>query len=101
MSSVDIISGCVGFDWDDGNATKNWVRHRVSLAESEQVFFNKPLLVADDLEHGGHELRYFILGQTDAKRPLFVVATVRNKLLRVISARDMTRREREAYRSHG
>lgn len=85
------------FDWDGGNAEKNWLRHRVSQAESEQVFFNRPLVVAEDELHSWTELRYYALGRTDAGRLLFVVYTLRGDRVRIISARDMTRREQKDY----
>jgi uncharacterized DUF497 family protein len=87
------------FDWNGGNAMKNWLRHKVTQAESEQVFFNRPLVVADDNLHSETELRHFALGQTDAGRLLFVVYTLRNEgeKVRIISARDMTGRERKEY----
>lgn len=101
MSGLDLIRSCIGFEWDDGNADKNWVLHRVKQQECEQLFFNRPLLVTDDVVHAVAESRWYSLGQSDAKRALFVVFTVRGSLIRVIFARDMTRREREVYRSHG
>lgn len=85
------------FEWDTGNADKNWVRHRVSQAESEQVFFNRPLVTVEDDLHSRDEARYYALGQTDAGRLLFVVYTLRGEKIRVISARDMTSRERKEY----
>jgi uncharacterized protein len=85
------------FDWDGGNAEKNWLRHRVSQAASEQVFFNRPLVVAEDDLHSGTEPRHLALGQTDAGRLLFVVYTLRGDKVRIISVRDMTRRERREY----
>ncbi len=97
MDPYVLLATATGFDWDDGNATKNWTRHRVSAAECEQVFFNAPLLVATDDTHSGQEPRLFALGQTDAARRLFVAFTLRGALLRPISARDMSRRERTAY----
>lgn len=87
-----------GFEWDQGNVTKNWETHHVSPHEAEQVFFNQPLIVADDVKHSRSERRYFVLGQTDDNRALFVAFTLRGDLIRVISARDMSRREREVYR---
>lgn len=87
----------VGFQWDEGNAAKNWRRHEVTQAEAEQVFFNRPLLIADDPEHSDRERRHFALGRTDAGRQLMVVFTPRGSLLRVISARSMSRRERNIY----
>jgi hypothetical protein len=86
-----------GFDWDKGNVEKNWNRHRVTPQESEQVFFNRPLIVADDTTHSLTEKRFFVLGQTDEDRLLFVAFTVRKKKIRVISARDMKRKERKVY----
>jgi uncharacterized DUF497 family protein len=93
----DGLSGCNGFRWDEANATKNWERHRVSQSECEKVFFNHPFVVAVDERHSQEESRYYGLGQTDAGRGLFVVFTIRGDLIGVISARDMSRREREAY----
>jgi hypothetical protein len=85
------------FDWDGGNAVKNWLRHHVSQAESEQVFFNRPLVAAVDDLHSETELRHHALGQTDAGRLLFVAYTLRGDKVRIISARDMTGRERKEY----
>ncbi len=85
------------FDWDGGNAEKNWLRHRVSQSECEQVFFNRPLVVAEDVGHSDSEDRVLALGQTDAGRLLFVVYVLRGEKVRVISARDMTRREQKEY----
>ncbi|MBI5242453.1 MAG: BrnT family toxin [Elusimicrobia bacterium] len=99
MSVID-PSGCSGFDWDKGNAEKNWKKHHVSPSESEQIFFNRPLLVAPDESHSDKEPRFYALGRTDLERPLFVVFTIRGNLIRVICARDMNRREREAFKSH-
>jgi len=88
-----------GFDWSGGNAEKNWDRHGVTPTETEQVYFNRPLLVADDHLHSEKEKRLYVLGQTDSRRELFIVFTMRGKLIRVISARDMNRKERRVYRS--
>ena len=87
-----------GFDWDAANAEKNWTAHQVSPAEAEQVFFNRPLLVADDVRHSRHEQRYYVLGQTDEGRMLFIAFTVRKNKIRVISARDMSRKEEKVYK---
>lgn len=88
-----------GFDWDVGNVEKNLVFHLVTPQEAEQVFFNQPLIAADDSKHSHNEKRYFVLGQTDEDRELFIAFTIRNKRIRVISARDMSRRERKVYHS--
>lgn len=91
------LAQATGFEWDAGNATKNWTRHRVTQAECEQVFFGTPLLVVADESHSQQEARYLALGRTSERRRLFVVFTMRGTLLRVISARPMSRREREEY----
>lgn len=93
----DRLRSCIGFQWDDGNATKNWEKHDVSQVECEQVFFNHPLIVKRDKEHSMNETRYYVLGRTDTDRLLFVVCTVRRDLIRVISARDMTSNEIKRY----
>lgn len=84
-----------GFDWDQGNSDKNWIAHRVSREECEEVFRNRPLV--GELEISGSEERFPTLGETNKGRPLFVVFTVRRNLIRVISARDMSRAERQMY----
>ena len=92
-----IINQCEGFHWDRGNVNKNWHKHKVSPAECEQLFFNRPLVIQDDMKHSEVERRFYALGRTDSKRCLFIAFTVRNKRIRVISARDMSRKEREVY----
>ena len=93
----ETLNRCIGFDWDKGNIHKNWLKHQVSLAECEQLFFNRPLVIQDDIAHSMTEKRLYALGKTDSKRALFVVFTVRNNLIRIISARDMNRKERTVY----
>lgn len=91
------LSQCTGFQWDTGNAEKNWEKHRVTRSECEQAFFNRPLFIVDDEKHSDSERRYYALGQTDKSRHLFIVFTLRGELIRVISARDMSRSERSIY----
>ncbi len=92
------LSKISGFDWNDGNSLKN-AKHSVSMAESEQVFFNAPLLLLTDVKHSQQELRFHALGKTDADRLLHITFTLRDqgKNIRVISARDMHRKERTIY----
>ena len=91
------ILECTGFQWDTGNSEKNWISHQVTKSECEQVFFNQPLIIGDDRKLSQIEKRYFTLGQTDNSRLLFIVSTIRENLIRVISARDMNKKEREVY----
>jgi uncharacterized DUF497 family protein len=87
----------LSFEWDSGNRGKNWKRHAVGDIECEEVFSHRPLLVADDPRHSELEARYFALGSTRTGRRLFVAFTVRQGRIRIISARDMSRRERQSY----
>lgn len=95
MIDLGLVSG---FEWDDGNARKN-EKHGVTAAEAEQVFFNQPLLLLEDVKHSHDELRIHALGHTHDKRLLHVTFTLRagGRLIRVISARDMHRKERAIY----
>ncbi len=101
MASVadfpDTLAQCTGFQWDAGHADTNWALHRMSQGECERVFFHRPLLVAPDVKHADRESRYAALGQPHTGRRLAVVFTIRGTLIRVISARDMGRRERRIY----
>ena len=92
-----ILGEFIGFDWDEGNRGKNWRLHDVTDVECEQIFFNQPLLTVSDEEHANGEARYLALGRTDRGRRLAVIFTSRQHTLRVISARDMTKRERTLY----
>jgi uncharacterized DUF497 family protein len=94
------LDACSGFEWDEANTQKNWDRHRASSDDAEAVFFNEPLVVRSDIRHSRREKRYYALGQTDSGRYLFVAFTIRRSLVRVISVRDMNRRERDAYAKH-
>ncbi len=97
----DEFASVVGFDWDEGNTDKNLITHNVENWECEQVFFNQPLLVLDDLRHSMTEKRWAAFGKTDAGRLLMVVFAKRQDLIRVISARDMNRKERGFYEENG
>jgi uncharacterized DUF497 family protein len=96
MIDLDQISG---FDWDDGNSRKSADKHDVSQAEAEGVFFNDPLIVVEDSKHSETEPRFNALGKTTQNRLLHITFTLRQDgtLIRVISARDMHRKEKKAY----
>jgi len=91
------IKNCEGFLWDRGNSDKNWIKHKVSRLECEEVFFNLPLVISDDFGHSVSEKRYYALGRSKSERYLFIAFTIRNTLIRVISARDMNKKERKIY----
>jgi uncharacterized DUF497 family protein len=92
------LSKIVGFEWDEGNARKN-EHHGASMAEAEQVFFNAPLLVLPDAKQSETEPRLHALGKTIEGRRLHITCTLRDadQFIRVISARDMHRKERVIY----
>ena len=90
-----------GFQWDKGNIDKNLEKHSVENWECEQVFFNEPLIILDDPKHSLSEKRWAAFGKTDGGRVLTVIFTKRGKLLRVISARGMNRKERKFYEKNG
>ena len=92
-----IFENCTGFQWDSGNSDKNWIKHKVTRFECEQVFFNQPLILKEDIKHSTEENRYYVLGKTDNSRKLFIVFTIRKNLIRIISARDMTKTEKRIY----
>jgi uncharacterized DUF497 family protein len=100
VAAADPLENCIGFDRDDANAYKNWERRRVTPEEAEDVFFHEPFVVRSDVQHSKSEKRHYALGQTSAGRRLFVVFTVRRKLIRVISVRDMNRNETETYKRY-
>jgi uncharacterized protein len=87
----------IGFQWDKGNLDKNLEKHDVENWECEQIFFNEPIIILDDPIHLSTERRWAAFGKTDLDRLLIVIFTRRGKLFRVISARDMSRKERIFY----
>lgn len=87
-----------GFDWDKGNIDKNWTKHEVLFWECEEVFANRPLLIQADEKHFlDDEKRFYVLGRTNEGRFLFEVFTIRNFKIRVISARSMSKKEKDIY----
>lgn len=86
-----------GFDWDQGNIDKNWKRHLVTNEETEEIFVNIPRVVLFDEKHSKFEKRYKALGLTNKKRKLSITFTIRNYKFRIISGRDMNKKERSKY----
>lgn len=93
------LTNITGFDWDDGNSRKSKEKHFVTKAEAEEVFFNDPLLLLLDNKHSQKETRYHAYGKTNDDRKLHITFTLRehDTLIRVISARDMHRKEKTTY----
>ena len=87
----------IQFQWDAGNREKNWLKHRVTAAECEEVFFDPHKRIVQSVLHVGRETRYVLIGRTQAQRLLFVVFTLRGHTVRVISARNVNKSERGLY----
>lgn len=96
---MNLFTHIEGFDWDSWNINKNKEKHNVNFAECEEAFFNSPIVVGEDKKHSDSEERHYMLGKTDSGRLLFIVFTIRKNKIRVISARDMSKKERSVY--HG
>ncbi|MDP1678051.1 MAG: BrnT family toxin [Bacteroidota bacterium] len=91
-----ILTSVEGFDWDEGNRTKN-AKHDVEWKEIEEIFFSSRLLVIDDIKHSKAETRYIAYGSTSTGRVLTVIFTLRGKKIRPISARDSNTKEKVRY----
>jgi uncharacterized DUF497 family protein len=93
------FSRITGFEWDIGNERKSIDAHQVSQLEAEEIFFNQPLLVVNDEHHSLAEPRWHALGITDRGRRSHITFTLRQerRKIRIISARDMSRKERRIY----
>ena len=92
-----ILPEPIHFLWGKGNELKNFVKHRVTIEEIEEIFFDPDKKMLDDLLHSQTEPRHLLLGLTKQHRLLFVVFTVRNRAIRIISARDLNKKERSLY----
>ena len=86
-----------GFDWDDGNVYKNEKKHGLNYKLIEEVFFNEPLLIVEDFGHSYDECRCVAYGRDHKNSKIMIVFTVRDNLIRVISAREMTKKEKDFY----
>lgn len=94
------VSKIKGFDWDEGNVNKSFNKHGIHFKEAEETFFNEPLIVEKDFHHSIKERRYHALGRTDNGKLLFISFAIRDNRIRVISARNQSKKERKAYEKH-
>ena len=97
----DLISQCTGFQWDEGNIEKNWIKHNVSYREIEQAVINRPIVFLEDGGHSDREERFSALGSTNVNRLLTVVFTIRGDEIRPISGRDMNLEEKRLFYEEG
>jgi uncharacterized DUF497 family protein len=85
------------FQWDPAKAAKNLSKHKVSFPEAATVFGDELSVTIYDPDHSAEEERYITIGSSQAGRLLMVAHTERGQDIRIISARKLTRTEREAY----
>lgn len=100
MKEVTLPDG-LEFDWDEGNSTKSWIKHRVSAKEQEQAFFVKEKILVEDKKHSQEEKRFLLYSKTAKGRRLIIAFTIRTvdkqQKIRPISARPMNRKEARLY----
>lgn len=94
---MKIIPEPLIFEWDEGNQGKNWQKHHVGISEAEEVFFDEHKKLYPDPIHSGKEKRKIIIGKTKKDRVLFLIFTIRKQKVRIISARDLNKREEGLY----
>ena len=94
--NTDIIPEPIEFEWDKGNIDKNVKKHSIENREAEEVFLNDPLISEDEI-HSRTEKRYQCLGITDKNKKLFISFTIRKDKVRIISVRNMDKKEKEKY----
>jgi hypothetical protein len=92
-----IIPKPLSFEWDNGNQDKSWQKHQVSIVEAEEAFFDQNKKLYPDPIHSGKESRKILIGKTQKNRVLFIVFTIRKEKVRIISARDLNKREKGLY----
>lgn len=96
MSDV-ILPDILVFEWDEGNSFKSYFKHKVTIKEQEEAFFDKKKQTVKDRKHSGVENRFLLFAKTKKKRALIIAFTIRSGRIRCISARQMNRKEVEFY----
>lgn len=86
----------IEFDWDKGNIGKNR-KHKVEDKESEEPFFDEGKIIYKDVFHSKKEERFILIGKTKKGRLLYLVFTIRNSKFRIISGRDINKKEIQIY----
>lgn len=94
---MKILPEPITFEWNKGNIDKNFIKHKVTYQEAEEAFSNQPLIVSEDVKHSQVEERFQALGKTNKQRRLFISFMIRDNKVRIISARDMSKKEEVAY----
>jgi len=97
---MDILPDPITFEWDKGNKDKNVKKHNVSNQETEEAFINDPKFILSDEKHTSeNETRHMLWGITNHKRFITIIFTIRNEKIRIISCRDMHKKESREYES--
>ena len=91
------LEDVIEFDWNEANKQKNWLKHKVSIKEVEDIFYDSKRLLLEDIKHSEKEKRFILIGKTKKERMLFTVFTTRNEKIRIISSRDTNRKEENLY----
>jgi uncharacterized DUF497 family protein len=97
---MKIIPEPLSFEWNLGNIDKNLKKHNVSCQEAEEIFINQPLIVVEDNKHSENEKRFHVLGRNNGNRYLFLSITIRNQKVRIISIRDINKKEKKIYEKY-
>ncbi len=92
---MNIFVTPVAFQWDAGNQDKNFIKHQVTNQECEEVFFSERKKILRDTLHSHEEARYILIGYTKQNRAFFIVFTKRSATIRIISARDLNKKEHQ------
>ncbi len=92
-----IIPSPIAFEWDQFNQKKIWMKHKVSLEECEEAFFDPAKKIFQDVLHSSTEPRHILLGKTKKQKILFIVFTLRKNRLRIISSRPLNKKEKPLY----
>ena len=87
----------MNFEWDDNKATTNLIKHGISFEEAQTVFDDPLFVDFFDPDHSENEQRYLMIGHSDAGNLLIVSYTERGRNNRLISARKVTKREKQIY----
>lgn len=93
---IDVFDGVLGFDWDEGNI-EHIAEHEVTPEEAEEVFSDTDNVLDEDDEHSLVEDRFLIIGKTEQGRLLYQIFTRRGEKIRVISSRDINKKEVYLY----
>jgi len=91
-----ILEKVTGFEWDTGNKGKN-LKHKVADEECEEVFFDPRKVIQKDKLHSQKEERFILIGKTNQEKLLYVSFTIRKDKIRIISARDLNKKEYKLY----